>query len=71
MPDDFGKTSILRLVAEDCAVLVRAGGKLSNDTVGHRAELLKKIEACKRCIGQTQVRIDARKGGLSTLESLP
>jgi hypothetical protein len=43
------------------SVVVRTGGNVSNDTVGRRAELLKKIEASKGRIRRTQARIVARK----------
>jgi len=42
-------------------MVVRTGGNVSNDTVGRRAELLKKIEASKGRIRRTQARIVARR----------
>ena len=43
-------------------MVVWTGGNVSNDTVGRRAELLKKIEASKGRIRRTQARIVARGG---------
>jgi hypothetical protein len=43
------------------SVVVQTGGNVSNDTVGRRAELLKKIEASKGRIRRAQAHIqDAR-----------
>ena len=42
-------------------MVVRTGGNVSNDTVGRRAELLKKIETSKGRIRRMQARIVARK----------
>ena len=42
-------------------MVVRTGDNVSNDTVGRRAELLKKIEASKGRIRRTQARFVARK----------